>query len=79
MSWAETLNECWIILKNELSKEGIYSIEKFMNYIFVDLFPLLSTEECINNYDRFIEFVDKLELLIQEDFKNLKKKIENII
>ena len=27
MSWAETLNKCWIILKNELSKEGIYSIE----------------------------------------------------
>ena len=74
MSWVETLNECWIILKNELSKEGIYSIEKFMNYIFVDLFPLLNKEECINNYDKFIEFEDKFELLIKEDIKKFKEE-----
>ena len=35
MTWVETLNECWIILKNELVKEEIFSIEKFMNYIFI--------------------------------------------
>ena len=74
MNFTETLNECWIILKNELSKEGIYSIEKFMNYIFVDLFPLLNAEECINNYDKFIEFEDKLELLIKEDIKKFKEE-----
>ena len=74
MTFAETLYECWIILKNELSKEGIYSIEKFMNYIFVDLFPILNAEECINNYDKFIEFEGKLELLIQEDIKKFKEE-----
>jgi hypothetical protein len=74
MSWVETLNECWIILKNELSKEGIYSIEKFMNYIFVDLFPKLNEKECINNYDEFIEFEDKLELLIQDAIKKFKEE-----
>jgi len=74
MNFAETLYECWIILKNELSKEGIYSIEKFMNYIFVDLFPILNAEEYINNYDKFIEFEDKLELLIQEDIKKFKEE-----
>ena len=56
MNFAETFYEYWIVLKNELSKEGIYSIEKFMNYIFVDLFHLLNAEECINNYVKFIEF-----------------------
>ena len=74
MNFAETLYECWIILKNELSKEGVYSIEKFMNYIFVDLFPILNAEECINNYDKFIEFEDKLELLIKEDIKKFKEE-----
>ena len=38
MTLIEKLNECWIILKNELSKEGKYCIDKFKNYIFVDLF-----------------------------------------
>ncbi len=34
-----------------------------MNYIFVDLFPLLNEKKCINNYNNFIEFEDKKELL----------------
>ena len=74
MNFVETLNECWILLKNELSKEGIYSIDKFMNYIFVDLFPKLNEEECINDYERFIRFEDELELLIQEDIKKFKEE-----
>ena len=42
MSWAETLNECWNSIQKELAKENIDSIDKFMSYIFSDLFPLLN-------------------------------------
>ena len=47
----ETLNDCWIILKNQLLKENIDSIEKFMSYIFSDLFPILNEEKRIDKYD----------------------------
>ena len=34
MSWGEILNESFILLKKELSKNGIHSIDIFMNFIF---------------------------------------------
>ena len=78
MNFTETLYNCWIILKNELLKVEIYSIEKFMNYIFVDLFPILNKKECINDYDSLIKFEDELELHIQESIKKYKKEGDNL-
>ena len=77
MDFAETLYECWIILKNELLKEEIYSIEKFMNYIFTDLFPRLNKEGSIENYDKLIQFEDELELHIQKLIKKFKEDNNN--
>ena len=65
MSWVETLNDCWIILKNQLLKENIDLIEKFMSYIFSDLFPILNEEKRIDKYDSLIKFEDKLESKIK--------------
>jgi len=74
MGWVETLNECWNILKNELLKENIDSIEEFMNYIFVELFNLLiDDKKNINEFQNFISFEDNLESFIQ---KKIKKFIE---
>ena len=75
MFWIETLNECFILLKNELSKKGIHSIEIFMNYIFKDLFTKLVKKESINNYEELLDFENSLEILIQE---NIKKSAEEI-
>ena len=79
MNWVDTLYECWNILKNELLKENIDSIEKFMSYIFSDLFPILNKEKKIDNYKTLIEFENKLESLIREIIKNIKKVIIKII
>ena len=73
MKWVETLNECWNILKAELLKENIDSIEKFMSYIFSDLFPVLNEENKIDNYESLIKFEGKLESLIQKIIKEYKK------
>ena len=66
MSWVETLYECWNILKNELLKENIDSIEKFMYYIFSDLFKILNKEKKINNYESLIKIEDNLEINIKK-------------
>ena len=76
MSWGETLNECWILLKNELSKEGINSIEIFMNFTFKDLFNKLHDKECLDNYEDLIDFEKVLEKLIQEKVELVKKENE---
>ena len=75
MTWVETLNECWIILKNELVKKEIYSIEKFMNYIFIDLFPILNKKENINDYKNLIKFENELESRIQKIIIKFKEEI----
>ena len=74
MDFAETLYECWITLKNELLKEEIYSIEKFMNYIFTSLFLKLNKEESIDDYDKLIKFESELESHIQKVIKDYKKE-----
>ena len=66
MSWGETLNECWILLKNELIKKDINFVEIFMNFTFKELYNKLNSEECIDNYESLILFEDKLEELIQK-------------
>ena len=69
MSWGDTLNECWILLKNELYKKDINFIEIFMNFTFKDLYNKLNNQECLDDYDNLIEFEDKLEDLIQKKIK----------
>ena len=46
----ERLTECWNSLEKELKKVNIYSIGKFMNYIFVNLYPILNNVENIDDY-----------------------------
>ena len=75
MSWVETLNECWNILKNQLLKENIDSIEKFMSYIFIDLFPILNEEKSIDKFDSLIKIEDKLESKIKEIIEEYKAGI----
>ena len=78
--WGETLNQCWTILNNELKKISIYSIEKFMNYIFIYLFPILNEEKCIDKYEKLTEFENKLEKEIQrliKDYQQYSKKMVN--
>ena len=75
MSWVETLYECWNILKNELLKENIDSIDKFMSYIFIDLFPILNKQKKIEDYESLIKFEDTLESTIQKTIKKYKEDI----
>ena len=72
--WIEIINECWIILENELKKEKIFKIEEFMNYIFTDLFLILNKEKKIDDYEKLIEFEDKLESHIQIMIQEYKKE-----
>ena len=77
MSWEETLSECWNILKNELFKEDIDSIEEFMNYIFADLFVILNNSNILDNYEDLIKLEKKLKEKVDEliyKFKNEKNK-----
>ena len=66
LNWGETLNECWKLLKEELSDIGINVTEIFMNFTFKDLFNKLNSQECIDDYDDLIGFEVKLEEMIQK-------------
>ena len=80
MSWGEILNESFILLKKELSKNGIHSIDIFMNFIFKELFIKLHEKECINEYKDFIEFEKDLDNLILDKIRKLNfetKKYSN--
>ena len=77
MGWAETLYECWKCLENQLLKENIDSIEKFLSYSFVDLFKLLNKEHKIDDYESLIEIEDNLELEILKIIKNYKEYIKD--
>ena len=73
MSWEETISESWNILKNELFKEDIDSIEEFMNYIFVDLFNILDKACILDNYDDLLALEENIESKIKElicEYKN---------
>ena len=72
MGWAETLNECWNILKNELLKENIDSIEKFMSYIFSDLFLILNQEKKIDSFESLLTIENMLNKKIKELIKKYK-------
>ena len=76
MKWGETLNECWILLKNELLKKKIKSIDIFMNLIFKDLFYKLHDKECIDDFKDLIDFEKDLEQIIEEKIELMKEEIE---
>ena len=76
MDWIETLNESWNILKNELLKENIDSIEKFISYLFSYLFPILNNSNKIDDYESLIQLEDNLEKNIQKIIKNYKEDIK---
>ena len=75
MTWIDVLDECWNILKIELLKENIESIEKFIHYIFIYLFPILNKAKNIDNYENLIKFEDILESNIQKLIKQFKDEI----
>ena len=79
MTWTETLSECWYLLKNELLKINIDSIDEFMHYIFVELFPLLNKGKTIEKYKELIILEDKLESKIQELIKTFKDENNNLL
>ena len=84
MKWGEVINECWIMIKNELNKMKIDQIDTFMNYIFADLFSALNEHKSIDNYNDLDEFEKNLEELImkkvlsfKENYKSLNLKRNN--
>ena len=79
MKWEEILKESWKRLEKELINIKIDSIEKFMNYIFVYLFPILNKIECIDQYEKLIEIEDKLESEIQKLIKDFEKDSKDFI
>ena len=62
MSWGEIIDKNFILLKNELSKKGIDSIEIFMNFIFKELFEKL--------YEKFSMVTIKILLILKKIWKN---------
>ena len=72
--WNDIIYICWNILRNELLKININSIEDFMNYIFVDIFQILNNEESIDNHEELVKFEDKFEKEIQKLIKNYKEE-----
>jgi len=76
MPWFSTIKECFILLQNELEKEGIKKTEIFMEVVFKDLFNKMHDKECIDKYDELIDFEDDLEQIIQEKIKKAKELID---
>ena len=76
MTWFETIKECFILLQKELEKKGIKKIDVFLNFIFNDLFKVLHSKKCINNFEELIGFENELEKLIEDKFIQTKNKID---
>ena len=84
MSWIKVISECWRMIKYELNKKGINSIDLFMNYIFSDLFSALNKHKIIDYYNELDEFEKTLDELIQnkissfiKDYKSLNKSMND--
>ena len=75
MRWIDVIYENWNILKNELLKVKINSIEKFMSYIFTALFSKLNSQKHIESYESLIKFEGELEKLIQDSIKQYKDEL----
>ena len=74
MSWVDILNECWKLLKKELLKENIDSIEKFLNFIFIEIFPMLNEAKNIDKFEELTELEENLESKIQTIIKKYKEE-----
>ena len=77
MGWIEVITECWAMIKNELNKLGINSIDIFMNYIFSDLFSSLNKHKSLNNYNELDEFERNLEEIIQKSIISFKENYKS--
>jgi len=77
MTWVKMIKECWELIKIELNKIGINSIEIFMNYIFSYLFSVLNEQHNIDNYDSYIEFEKKIDELIKNKIEIFKSDNSN--
>ena len=78
MTWFNTIKECFVLLRNELNKNGIKKIEIFMNVVFSELFNKLHDKECINEYNDLIDFEDDLEKIIQENIEKTKNSMDKL-
>ena len=78
MNWKKILTECWELLKIELNKNNISTIEVFMNYIFFDIFTELNQQSKINDYQTFIDFEKKLDNMIQKKMTDFKEEYKSI-
>ena len=77
MYWADMLYECWNLLKNELLNENIDSIEKFMYYIFTDIFKKIKEKKTIDDYKSLIEIEEELETIIERKIRQYKDESNN--
>jgi len=79
MSWFNTINECFILLKKELENKGINRIDIFMNIIFKDLFTKLHNRKSIDKYKDLIDFENnELNPIINEKIEEAENKIKEI-
>ena len=76
LSLIQILIDCWKMIKKELIKVGIHSIEIFMNYIFPELFSFLNNQERIKEFKKYSEIEKALDdkilnkiLEFKEDYK----------
>ena len=72
LDWLDTLSECWNALNNELIKEKIDSVDKFINFSFIELFPILNKEKTLEKYEELDDFEKKLEIKIREIIKKYR-------
>ena len=79
MSLIQILIDCWEMIKIELNKVGIYSIDIFMNYIFPDLFNYLNKQEKIKDFDKYIEIEKALDDIIQNKILDFKENYKRFI
>lgn len=84
MNWIQVISECWAMIKYELNKLGINSIDLFMNYIFSELFSALNKHKIINDFNVLDEFEKNLDILIHKkidifinDYKTLNKSMND--
>ena len=84
MNWIKVISECWTMIKYELNKLGINSIDLFMNYIFSELFSALNKHKIINDFNVLDEFEKNLDILIHKkidsfikDYKTLNKSMND--
>ena len=81
MNWIQVITKCWEMVKFELNKLEISSIDIFMNYIFSDLFSMLNKHNILTTFKALNDFELELDLLISDkilSFKEEYKKVNNL-